>query len=1421
MASDEALYNTLFNGSYINPIQPLWLSYTSTNITGPDIAVSTLTVNPYTAGNILLQSDTVSGTEYRAPLIFQRPVGDINAPSESLQMNLSVNVPTYPVDGEFITATKAGGTAYDDIAVKGLQIFGDQTTSGNAGAAAYITGSNGNLILSPHDSVYISSLFVSTLTANTIISTSATTGTSLTLTSFLSSATVITGNISTNSISTSQIVAKNISSSQIVASDIFTSTLTVSTLNAPNFIVSTINTSNISSVLIDTKVTLTSTLTLFGISSVSLGLGDVIQGLVGGAASQGLGAVLGGAALATGVAALVTGRTSGGVNSNVFQTVNGSTQLQFSTIGAAVSSVFLTTDSALPLTTPGVPIRQEIGVPAGTLCIRSVGDPLNITDNISAIQMFGQWVPVPGGGGSNFTIPSSIFLSTVNVDGNLVQSGNGTFNWGGNTMSPTQVVLARPTSVNNTLTTTGGAFLNAGATVNAGLTVASGTTNLNAGLNVNSGATQMTNTLTVFGQVTAQSGILVNGGNAQFNGPALATNTFSVSGLATLNGGVTSPTLNTTTISTANVNLSTINGALYPPPSAPAVIPSSIFLSTVNVNGSFVQSGTGTFNWGGNTMSPTQVVLSRPTSINNTLTTTGTAFMNNGASVNNGLTVGGGINASGFASFNSGANVTAGLTVGSGNFNVNLGTATFQNVANFNSVVNVFGPLGAQGGIQINSATAQFNGPTIANGGITTNNINLTSINGVPYSPGGGGSIPSTLQASTITFNGGLSNIGSAPLFSPQINATNINTTNTITSVNVNATNMRANDFNLSNNGGTITGNGQMVFQLAPGAAQYSFRNSAGTNTSYIAEFYANQTSRFFSTLTIRDTTFPIIGPSFARVQTYDPSYDSQPWGSVLTANLSTTTAFFNTGFTNLLNAASISSVNTSALNMAASNVTASNKVVTSQFVTRDGTNFMSFLHSNVLMFDVGLDLNSDIPGSYTFEMTPFQTNLGIIKATTLQTYFANIPGSPFTPAGRIYTSSISTVTTNALTLNANIVNTGFIRGAPADLVFRLGSPTGVVRFEQSSGNIQDRIMEMNNDKTTRFYSTLLVRDTTWPNPLPSGAAIKTYDGNDPVPYGSVITANMSTLNINVSTINNAPYPPPASIVPTGAIFMWSGVTVGSVPFGWLVCDGSLVSATTYANLFAVIGNSYTKYPNVPVAGSFYLPDLTYAIPQNPPTPTYAVTITVKSFTGALINYPFPTGTNALWEISGFPTNTLNVGTVFPAAQIPGAAYDIYIDDIITLQSSAVGDTSAPPSLVRVLYAPPGTAVLPNIPTNITITSAGAVTTPGTTYWKPGTYNTASTGNPNPWNSPQIYNLYNRLYAGQIPPHQHFFGGPNAAAPPGGGAVFPINVGPQDPVQNPTTIQTNAFSVSTLTLTPPMLYPTMPNIINMYYIIKA
>lgn len=55
---------------------------------------------------------------------------------------------------------------------------------------------------------------------------------------------------------------------------------------------------------------------------------------------------------------------------------------------------------------------------------------------------------------------------------------------------------------------------------------------------------------------------------------------------------------------------------------------------------------------------------------------------------------------------------------------------------------------------------------------------------------------------------------------------------------------------------------------------------------------------------------------------------------------------------------------------------------------------------------------------------------------------------------------------------------------------------------------------------------------------------------------------------------------------PVGAVTAFAGVTA---PTGWLMCDGSAVSRTTYATLFAVIGNAWGNGDGVT---TFNIPDL-------------------------------------------------------------------------------------------------------------------------------------------------------------------------------------------------------------------------------------
>lgn len=60
----------------------------------------------------------------------------------------------------------------------------------------------------------------------------------------------------------------------------------------------------------------------------------------------------------------------------------------------------------------------------------------------------------------------------------------------------------------------------------------------------------------------------------------------------------------------------------------------------------------------------------------------------------------------------------------------------------------------------------------------------------------------------------------------------------------------------------------------------------------------------------------------------------------------------------------------------------------------------------------------------------------------------------------------------------------------------------------------------------------------------------------------------------------------------TGFVMPFAGLTA---PKGWLICDGSAVSRTTYSNLYSVIGTTYGSGDG---STTFNLPDLREATPK-------------------------------------------------------------------------------------------------------------------------------------------------------------------------------------------------------------------------------
>src|SRR5262252_2175272 len=112
-------------------------------------------------------------------------------------------------------------------------------------------------------------------------------------------------------------------------------------------------------------------------------------------------------------------------------------------------------------------------------------------------------------------------------------------------------------------------------------------------------------------------------------------------------------------------------------------------------------------------------------------------------------------------------------------------------------------------------------------------------------------------------------------------------------------------------------------------------------------------------------------------------------------------------------------------------------------------------------------------------------------------------------------------------------------------------TPTFGLRYPASTdpADVPTDMQELATDVETQLTKAVLSNATPAANQVPvwSGSAW----------VFSLITSSMIAAN---------------AVLPAGMIVDFGGATA---PTGWLLCDGSAVSRTTYATLFAAIGTGY------------------------------------------------------------------------------------------------------------------------------------------------------------------------------------------------------------------------------------------------------
>jgi len=151
--------------------------------------------------------------------------------------------------------------------------------------------------------------------------------------------------------------------------------------------------------------------------NVNLGLGSILGNVIGWGAGV-FGAAAGTVGMATGIASLAMGRQQDYIDNTKYELINGTTQIQFSTLGDSFSTIYRFNDSADPERIPGSTIYVSTISPPG-LAVRAMSDPINtVSTPNSTIQAFGQWVPVPlepiPSSFSEIAVSSLTGVSTIN-----------------------------------------------------------------------------------------------------------------------------------------------------------------------------------------------------------------------------------------------------------------------------------------------------------------------------------------------------------------------------------------------------------------------------------------------------------------------------------------------------------------------------------------------------------------------------------------------------------------------------------------------------------------------------------------------------------------------------------------------------------------------------------------------------------------------------------------------------------------------------------------------------------------------------------------------------------------------------------------------------------------------------------------------
>lgn len=139
-----------------------------------------------------------------------------------------------------------------------------------------------------------------------------------------------------------------------------------------------------------------------------------------------------------------------------------------------------------------------------------------------------------------------------------------------------------------------------------------------------------------------------------------------------------------------------------------------------------------------------------------------------------------------------------------------------------------------------------------------------------------------------------------------------------------------------------------------------------------------------------------------------------------------------------------------------------------------------------------------------------------------------------------------------------------------------------VARATAAESNLQDQITQEVSDRVNAFYEAAASVSVESSRAVAAESSLQTQISQETTARQNAILAEESARNAaDAATLQSAnQYTDEsisfalegANVTPAGVVMMYAGTTA---PSGYLLCDGSAVSRSTYSILFSVIGTNY------------------------------------------------------------------------------------------------------------------------------------------------------------------------------------------------------------------------------------------------------